>query len=148
MDIIENQSYHQLLLLYRGERTPEQLIDLDATDPSGSAQWYGVANWYLYNGNRDRAIELMRRLVNAPGQWACVRYDCRRSGSLSDGRQSDLIPREHEGQLHWAKWVRLVRLQTPVSCARVPGSHDHGRRRQEPPWYALLKSRPGALPRS
>lgn len=70
MDIIENQAYHDLLLLYRGERQPEDLIDLEAEDPSGSARWYGVANWYAYNGDQDQAVDLMRRLVAVPGQWA------------------------------------------------------------------------------
>jgi len=70
MDVIENQSYHNLLLMYKGLRAPEDLIDLEATDPSGSAQWYGVANWFLYNGDQDRATQLMRRMVAAPGQWA------------------------------------------------------------------------------
>ena len=30
---------------------------------------YGVANWYLVNGERERALELMREIVAGPS-WA------------------------------------------------------------------------------
>lgn len=70
MEIIENQSYHRLLLMYKGERSPEELLgDGTAADASNSAVIYGVGNWYLYNGETDRAREIFERLV-AGDQWA------------------------------------------------------------------------------
>jgi hypothetical protein len=60
MDVIENQSYHKLLLMYRGEIAAEEL--LRENDP---ATEYGIANWYLYNGERERAVVLLREIVAA-----------------------------------------------------------------------------------
>jgi tetratricopeptide (TPR) repeat protein len=64
MDVIENQSYHKLLLMYRGEIAPEEL-----EKENDAAIQYGVANWYLYNGQGERAKELFRRIV-AEKDWA------------------------------------------------------------------------------
>jgi tetratricopeptide (TPR) repeat protein len=64
MDVIENHAYHKLLLLYRGEDSPEEL--LKENDP---AIHYGVANWFLYNGERERARALFQRTVSEK-DWA------------------------------------------------------------------------------
>lgn len=58
MDVIENHAYHKLLLMYRGEIAAEEL--LREGDP---ATEYGVANWFLYNGERERARQLFGRIV-------------------------------------------------------------------------------------
>lgn len=63
MDVIENQAYHKLLLMYRGEIAPEEMTD---TDP---ATLYGIANWYFYNGRPERARPLWERIVSEK-DWA------------------------------------------------------------------------------
>jgi len=71
MNIIENEAYHRLMLLYRGDATAEATLALGAdgqfsvTDASAA---YGVANWYLFNGRPRDAEALLRRIVQA-GQW-------------------------------------------------------------------------------
>ena len=71
MNIIENEAYHRLMLLYRGDATPEATLALGAdgqfsvTDASAA---YGVANWYLFNGRAREGEALLRRIVRA-GQW-------------------------------------------------------------------------------
>ena len=72
MDIIENHDYHRLLLMYKGEQTPEQLLaEIEQEDGglSFATTGYGVANWYLYNGDRDRAVELFDKIVESDS-WA------------------------------------------------------------------------------
>jgi tetratricopeptide (TPR) repeat protein len=70
MEIVENASYHNLLLMYKGELSPEDLVgDGSATDSSNSAVVYGVGNWYLYNGEVERATEIFEALT-AGDQWA------------------------------------------------------------------------------
>lgn len=64
MDVIENQAYHKLLLMYRGEIAPEELLK-----ENDAAIQYGVANWYLYNGERDRAMTLFEQIVRER-EWA------------------------------------------------------------------------------
>ncbi|HSA56944.1 MAG TPA: tetratricopeptide repeat protein [Gemmatimonadaceae bacterium] len=87
MDIIENGSYHRLLLMYKGELPPDSLLkDFGAQgglDDVTTA--YGVANWHLYNERRAPALEILRRVVGARGQWAAFGYlaseaDLRRLG--------------------------------------------------------------------
>ncbi|HYC90340.1 MAG TPA: tetratricopeptide repeat protein [Thermoanaerobaculia bacterium] len=64
MDIIENTAYHKLLLMYRGEISPEELLK-----ENDAAIHYGVANWFLYNGERERAMTLFREIVKEK-EWA------------------------------------------------------------------------------
>jgi tetratricopeptide (TPR) repeat protein len=75
MDVIENHAYHQLLLMYRGERDPETLLAEARGQGAGSlaTTGYGVGNWYLYNGRRARALEIFREIV-ATDAWASFGY--------------------------------------------------------------------------
>ena len=68
MDVIENHDYHELLLLYRGDRSFDALqARLEQASDVGSATLaYGMANWKLYNGERDEAIERFRTIVAGP----------------------------------------------------------------------------------
>ncbi len=72
MEIIENVAYHQLLLFYKGELTEEELT---GTSSSGSSEAvkYGVANWYHYNGNAEKA-EFLYKILVATGNWAGFGY--------------------------------------------------------------------------
>ncbi|HEV3049044.1 MAG TPA: hypothetical protein VGX50_01965, partial [Longimicrobium sp.] len=49
MDVIENQSYHRRLLLYKGLLPPDSLLGGNAGDAVTEATLgYGVGNWHLY----------------------------------------------------------------------------------------------------
>lgn len=72
MEIIENVAYHQLLLFYKGELTEEELTGSGSTGSSEAVQ-YGVANWYHYNGDVEKAKFLYKVLV-ATGNWAGFGY--------------------------------------------------------------------------
>jgi dipeptidyl aminopeptidase/acylaminoacyl peptidase/tetratricopeptide (TPR) repeat protein len=76
MDIIENGAYHKLLLLYKGELTPGELLGRFGTDGGleDITTAYGVGNWHLYNGRRAEAETIFRRIVSARGQWASFGY--------------------------------------------------------------------------
>jgi tetratricopeptide (TPR) repeat protein len=66
LDVIENGSYHQLLLLYRGERTVEDLLGAATGGASGSAVSYGVGAWLLVEGREDDARAIWARMVEEP----------------------------------------------------------------------------------
>lgn len=71
MDVIENHDYHELLLLYKGEGSPAELQRRRASDPttvSFATVSYGIASWLESRGERERARELLRRIV-AGRQW-------------------------------------------------------------------------------
>jgi tetratricopeptide (TPR) repeat protein len=67
MDIIENGAYHRLLLMYKGELGPEELLGA----PGGGAVddstvGFGVGNWYLSIGDRAKARRVFERVVSGP----------------------------------------------------------------------------------
>ena len=74
IEVIEDQAYLQRLRLYRGELSPEPLLG-DGIDDSLLlvTQGYGVANWYLYEGQPERAAEIRRRILGT-GAWAAFGY--------------------------------------------------------------------------
>ena len=71
MNVIENDTYHHLLLMYKGLRSADSILaptptgELSVTDATAA---YGIANWHFYNGRTDQARALFRRIV-AGGQW-------------------------------------------------------------------------------
>ena len=73
LDVIENTSYHQLLLMYKGEIEADELWNPEEEDPSGVAIAYGVATWHLYNGRDAQAEEMYRRILEGSG-WAGFGY--------------------------------------------------------------------------
>ena len=72
MDIIENFAYHELLLLFKGERWPEQILAGESEPgPVGvriddATRGYGVGAWYLINGDLQHAHTIFRQVVAAP----------------------------------------------------------------------------------
>jgi tetratricopeptide (TPR) repeat protein len=72
--ILENTAYHRRLLMYKGEIPADSLLNVQSTDPVQLATYgYGVANWYLYNGETERAESLFRRILEQPN-WAAFGY--------------------------------------------------------------------------
>ena len=71
MEILENDSYHDLLRLYAGELEAEALqrrLD-QGNGPSQASLAYGLARWYEDSGDEQRALAAYRRIVGeAP--WA------------------------------------------------------------------------------
>jgi tetratricopeptide (TPR) repeat protein len=76
MEVIENGTYHHVLLLYKGVLPVDSVLTVG---PSG--EWsvtdataaYGVGNWHLYNGRRTEAEAIFRRIL-AGGQWGAFGY--------------------------------------------------------------------------
>lgn len=77
MEIIENDSYHQLLLMYKGQIPADALFrlspDTSATLESATIG-YGVGNWHLYNGRRETADQIFEAIVRGRDQWAAFGY--------------------------------------------------------------------------
>ena len=75
MDIIENHSYHRLLLMYKGLEDPERL--LAEAETAGGVDFasigYGIGNWYLTEGDRQRAKEVFERVV-ATDVWSAFGF--------------------------------------------------------------------------
>lgn len=64
MHIVEN-SYFNRLLMYKGLLEPEALLPADAAgDRTVATQGYGLGNWYLMNGETDKAMATFQRVVD------------------------------------------------------------------------------------
>ena len=73
LDVIENVAYHKLLLMYRGEIAPEELLAEPMEGNDRPTILYGVGNWRLYNGEPARARELFEQVV-ANDPWPAFAY--------------------------------------------------------------------------
>jgi tetratricopeptide (TPR) repeat protein len=67
MDILENHSYHQRLLMYRGLRTAQSLLDEAGDGIALATQGYGVGNWHLVHGRRSQALAVFDAVLAGPG---------------------------------------------------------------------------------
>ncbi|MBA3352541.1 MAG: tetratricopeptide repeat protein [Blastocatellia bacterium] len=76
IELIENDEYLKLIRLNRGELKIETLLasNQGSADSLGSASLgYGIGNYYLYNGDREKAVAVFRKIV-AGNQWASFGY--------------------------------------------------------------------------
>lgn len=74
MDILENDSYHRRLLMYKGQSTAAALLDTArADDTTIATQGYGVGNYYFVTGETARAREVFERVVAGAG-WNAFGY--------------------------------------------------------------------------
>lgn len=73
MNVIENTVYHRLCLFYKGQLSLAQMAAGDADEPTGAAGAYGIANWFLYNGDMDEARKRLAELLDTAG-WASFGY--------------------------------------------------------------------------
>lgn len=70
MDISENTSHHQLLLVFKGIFKPDMLLsNIQNSDTiENTILGYGLGNWHLINGRKDRAHELFHKVYSGD-QW-------------------------------------------------------------------------------
>jgi len=71
MAVLENRAYLLLIMMYKGELTPDSLLAPDAagSDPLDPVILrYGVGAWYLAQGRRDEAVKIDREALSL-GQW-------------------------------------------------------------------------------
>jgi len=70
-EIIENHSYYKLLLVYRGEIKPDEL--LGGSGPSGAAAAYGIGNYLRAEGDEHGAREVLDELLTTH-EWPAFGY--------------------------------------------------------------------------
>ncbi|MCJ7581775.1 MAG: tetratricopeptide repeat protein [Candidatus Aminicenantes bacterium] len=64
MEVEENQSYYDLLKYYKGQKSVEDLFDIEkATDLELATIGYGVGCWYLYNNDEATAKTFFEKIV-------------------------------------------------------------------------------------
>jgi tetratricopeptide (TPR) repeat protein len=76
MNVIENQTYHNLMLMYKGVLPPDSVLmvgpsgEMSVTDATAA---YGVGNWHIYSGRRPQGEDIYRRII-AAGQWGAFGF--------------------------------------------------------------------------
>jgi len=76
IEVIENTDYLKLIKLNRGEIKADALlaeIQGDANTLGSASLGYGIGNYFLYNGDKEKAIAVFRQIV-AGNQWASFGY--------------------------------------------------------------------------
>mgnify|MGYP005809832971 CR=1 FL=1 len=63
MKVKDDQNYYDRLLMYKGLRTPEQVMATANDAVSEATLAYGVANWHLYNGRKAEATAIFEKIV-------------------------------------------------------------------------------------
>jgi len=69
MKVTENQSYYDRLLMHKGILPPDSVLKIEgreintSQDLSLAAEGYGVANYYMYMGEDEKARELLEIIV-------------------------------------------------------------------------------------
>jgi tetratricopeptide (TPR) repeat protein len=76
MEIIESTSYLDLLLLFKGERTLEDLVGPPGEEASlqSTTTAYGIGVWHMLNDRPAEARETWERMRMARNQWAAFGY--------------------------------------------------------------------------
>jgi len=62
----DDQTYYDRLQMYKGEKTPEDLLRSGGDAVTVATLAYGVGNWYLYTGGEDEAKAVFERIVTGP----------------------------------------------------------------------------------
>ena len=70
--------YFRRVMLYKGEITPEELVDVNQdpanTSVSDVTKMYGLANWYAYHGEKEKAMSLYQKIVKSEKGWPGFAY--------------------------------------------------------------------------
>lgn len=75
LDIIENTSYRDLLLFFKGQRTPEELLGAGGEESlDGATLGYGIGFWHMVSGDTERAGDIFDRVLASGAQWAAFGY--------------------------------------------------------------------------
>jgi len=64
MKVEENKSYFDRLMLYKGLKKETDILNDKMTDLEIATVGYGIANWYLYNGDKAKAKELFQKITS------------------------------------------------------------------------------------
>lgn len=76
IDVIENDDYLKLIKLNRGELKADDLlagIKGDANTLGSASLGYGIGNYFLYNGDKEKARIIFQKIVDG-NQWASFGY--------------------------------------------------------------------------
>ncbi len=76
-DTDREHAYFRRIMLYKGIITPEELVNVNKPSDSLSVlditKMYGLANWYAYRGDKEKATTLYHKILESK-EWAGFAY--------------------------------------------------------------------------
>jgi tetratricopeptide (TPR) repeat protein len=93
IELIENLDYLNLIRLNKGEVKAEDLLSTvrgDADTLGSASLGYGIGNYFLYNGDSEKAMTIFRKIVDGD-QWASFGYIAAETELLRTRNPLDLI---------------------------------------------------------
>lgn len=73
LELIENDNYHQLLMVFKGVFKPEELLTGNKDALENATLGYGLGFWHFINGREDRAREIWQQVYSGEN-WAAFGY--------------------------------------------------------------------------
>ncbi|WP_290963456.1 tetratricopeptide repeat protein [Gracilimonas sp.] len=73
MELIENTSYHELLMVFKGVFSPDEIITEENSELDNATLGYGLGFWHHINGRGERAKEIWQGVYEV-GNWAAFGY--------------------------------------------------------------------------
>lgn len=73
LELIENTSYHELLMVFKGVFSPEELLSDEHSALDNATLGYGLGFWHDINGRHDRAQEIWQQVYESDN-WAAFGY--------------------------------------------------------------------------
>jgi tetratricopeptide (TPR) repeat protein len=74
MDLIENTSYHELLLVFKGIFSPDDLFGDENTALDNATLGYGLGFWHHINGRTERAQQIWQQVYDNTENWAAFGF--------------------------------------------------------------------------
>lgn len=73
MEVMENNAYLSLILVFRGIFSEEHLEEITGDALQNTTMGYGLGNWHYINGREDRAYEIWQQVYDS-GNWAAFGF--------------------------------------------------------------------------
>ena len=73
MEIIENDSYLKLLMVFKADFNANHLLDENSDALSDATVGYGIGNWHYINGRKERAKAIWQQVYEG-SSWASFGY--------------------------------------------------------------------------
>jgi len=70
MKVVENGAYYDLLFLYKGQKSIDEVIAKAAKTPLDmNTLGFGAAIYEIYSGNKDKGTEILRKIIKNHQYW-------------------------------------------------------------------------------